>query len=839
MGSVIGYREAHGSIATFETNVAEKIRKIEVDIEPVQDLHGYDAPWPAGGGKNLLDPSKRTSYGSGRGQRWYESEGFTLKANQTYTFSVTYANPIALYIRDKATGDNLTTGNSPIMYTPTADTAVYFQAYRGEDISSVDTFQLELGSTATTFAPYSNICPITGWTGANITHHGKNMAQYWQNAYIGADGSIKTGSTYAMAKPVFVQNGRSIAVSNTAGDYQGIAVFSDSSLENMLYRLANTASTYIAEQDCYIVFWFNKVYSEYTQSDFVSRGVQIEFSYNPTNFEPYKHDEYDITFPSAAGTVYGGTLDVVKGELVVDRAMVDLGTLTWNRITNPTGALSNTYLFYARIANSESANAPKIGFSAILSTYKWVNSYIHFNEDKVAGYIYNVNIAIRDDAYTDATTFKSAMSGVQLVYELATPITYQLTPQEVRTIIGTNTIYADTGDTSVIYPKTITPVETVSNASLMELRRNIMMAMQHNYIPDITTYGVEWNYSNPSTVLTRTGNAANFSDPIPAESLSSTGSSPFDNIYPWSEMKRYNIINGEVAYSEDDAGYSETDYDTVVYIPEFYYKAEKDTINEKWNWSISSKPAQGYEKHPGSGRYVGRFHTSGSSSGVFSKGGVTPLASTTRANFRTYSHNKGSNWWQIDLATWSAIQILYLVEFANWNSQSVLGKGQNSGSVKNTGATTGAAYHTLKQTGAAGNMYRWIENPFSNVYTFVDGYVASRMASYITTNPTSYGESTTNMENAGITLPKSGYITGLGYSEKCAWAFIPNAASGGSASTYIPDHVYSNSSGTRALYVGGDWNASGDYGAFYFSAYHSTTNANAGIGSRLIYIPTT
>lgn len=371
-------------------------------------------------------------------------------------------------------------------------------------------------------------------------------------------------------------------------------------------------------------------------------------------------------------------------------------------------------------------------------------------------------------------------------------------------------------------------------ADLMTIRRNIIASSTKKPISKV--YGVEWNYSDPSTVLTRTGNAANFSNPIPAESLSSTGSSPFDSIYPWSEMKRYNIIDGEVAYSQDDVGYSETDYDTVVYIPTFYYKAEKDTVNQKWNWSISGKPANGYEKHPGSGVYVGRFHTSGDSSAVFTKGGVSPLSRVTRANFRTYSAAKGTGWHQIDLKTWSAIQMLYLVEFANWHSQSVLGKGQSSGSVKNTGATTGAVYHTIKRDGNS-NAYRWIENPFSNVYTWVDGYVASGRASYISTDLASYGDTTTGMEAAGITLPSSdGYITGMGYSEKCAWAFIPDAASGGSATTKVPDYVFSNT-GVRVLDCGGIWNDDDNCGAFYFSAYGSAANASASIGSRLLYQP--
>ena len=43
------------------------------------------------------------------------------------------------------------------------------------------------------------------------------------------------------------------------------------------------------------------------------------------------------------------------------------------------------------------------------------------------------------------------MSGVQLVYELATPIEVDLTPTEITTLLGTNNIFADCGDTTVDY----------------------------------------------------------------------------------------------------------------------------------------------------------------------------------------------------------------------------------------------------------------------------------------------------------------------------------------------------------------------------------------------------
>lgn len=355
-----------------------------------------------------------------------------------------------------------------------------------------------------------------------------------------------------------------------------------------------------------------------------------------------------------------------------------------------------------------------------------------------------------------------------------------------------------------------------------------------NVVPPAQVYGVEWDYNNSSTVLLRTGDAAKYANPAPATSLSGTGTSPFDDIQPWAGMKRYNVVNGTLV-PDTDPSFDEAAYDTVVYIPEFYYKASKDTANHKWNWSICPSAKEGYEKHPGSGCYVGRFHTSGDSSAVYTKGGVAPLANETRANFRTYSAGKGTGWRQMDLKTWSAIQLLYIIEFANWNSQDVLGGGQNSGSLKNTGATTGAAYHTIKRTGDS-NTYRWIENPFSNVYTWVDGFVASNKAAYIATDPASYGDTTNGMEAAGITLPSSGFITGLGYSEKCAWAFIPDTASGGSATKKIPDFL-SSDSGTTVLCVGGDWGNYGDFGLFCFRAIYSASIGYAGNGSRLFYQP--
>jgi hypothetical protein len=212
---------------------------------------------------------------------------------------------------------------------------------------------------------------------------------------------------------------------------------------------ANTSTgTFTLNEDCRIRFWF---YSTEANANFTD--IQIELGSTATSYEPYQGDTYDITFPSEAGTVYGGTLDVTDGVLTVDRAMVDLGTLTW---TYNNGQLS--------MVSQNLSSTVGNGANVICSMYKTMTNLqgaIWSGVDKAVG-INKANstttgnfaigaLVIKDTAYTDAATFKTAMSGVQLCYELATPITYTLTPQEIRTLLGTNNVWADTGGTSVTY----------------------------------------------------------------------------------------------------------------------------------------------------------------------------------------------------------------------------------------------------------------------------------------------------------------------------------------------------------------------------------------------------
>ena len=155
---------------------------------------------------------------------------------------------------------------------------------------------------------------------------------------------------------------------------------------------------------------------------------------------------YQIPWQSDAGTVYGGTLNVTTGALTVTHMSVDMGTLSWSR-----AKLSGTDDIYRFMANGSNFEYPMAVATkspeVICSTYKSVATSNLKNYDKSVTTTNSYpNIYVRDDDYSTAPTFKTAVSGVQIVYRLATPLTYQLTPNAIKTLLGNNNIWADTGD---------------------------------------------------------------------------------------------------------------------------------------------------------------------------------------------------------------------------------------------------------------------------------------------------------------------------------------------------------------------------------------------------------
>lgn len=365
------------------------------------------------------------------------------------------------------------------------------------------------------------------------------------------------------------------------------------------------------------------------------------------------------------------------------------------------------------------------------------------------------------------------------------------------------------------------------------------------YTVDISLgiFGVVWNYGNQSTALTRLTRQSDpysfvttniTSEPVPAVGKLH-GTSPFDKYMPWKGMEEYNIVNGTVGVKQGERGFSRAN-DTVVLIPEFYYKVVDDAANKKRYYYVSNMKISGFEKHPGSRRYVGRYNTA---SGYVSKTGLAPLESVTRAGMRTKSANKGAGWYLYDYACYCAIGLLYLVEYANFDAMSKIGKGYLF-DVANyfasaTGDTDAMIYHTGRvdgTNGATSIQYRHIENLYGDHYEFVDGINLNGGAVYVCTDPTQYADNTADgYTNIGTIPTSAGYIKTLGYSKDTPWAFYPSAV-GGSSTTYTGNYCEYSSGWTVFTCSGNRYP-----GMFYFGGNSASSSSQYWITSRLMYVP--
>lgn len=295
-------------------------------------------------------------------------------------------------------------------------------------------------------------------------------------------------------------------------------------------------------------------------------------------------------------------------------------------------------------------------------------------------------------------------------------------------------------------------------------------------------YGVVWDGTS-TTVWSRTDEAASFVNPTPYRAGATSYGSPFDNLYPWSGMVRVtDAVAGEL-----------------VAIPKFWYKWTKSGISLKLQ--IANKKTDGFHVSPahadrgdGAGErdivYVGRYHCN--TNNYKSQSGVNPKANITRSTARTSIHNLGSNIWQSDIQMRMTIWMLYLVEFADWNSQKTIGKGcGNNSATGNMGYTDSMPYHTgttlsSRDSYGLGTQYRYIEGLWDNVFDFGDGCYYNSNGLNIITNPNSFSD---NNGGTVVGVPLDAWPSAFNVATVAGleWVIYPTAT-GGSETTYSADY---------------------------------------------------
>ena len=342
----------------------------------------------------------------------------------------------------------------------------------------------------------------------------------------------------------------------------------------------------------------------------------------------------------------------------------------------------------------------------------------------------------------------------------------------------------------------------------------------------VKIYGISWS-GGPSTAWTRTDDATGFSDPVPALSNGS-GSSPFDNCYPWNGMSKESRTGG-----------------VMVKIPKYWFKWTKS--GSTLTLQIADKAAGGFSVSPahmdrGDGKgerdyvYVGRYHCNSS---YLSATGANPIASITRDTARSSIHAKGSTIWQMDYAMRLTIWMLMLVEFADNDFQTKIGYGCGDNSaVGAMGYTDSMVYHTgttqsARTTYGLGTQYRYIEGLWDNVLDWMDGCYYSSSGMSVIKNPANFSDTA---NGTVIGTPTSGYPSAMSLSSVSGfeWCVFPTTSSG-STTTYFPDY-WEFSASNPCLYAGGYYYQYLNCGAFYVNCT-SASSADASIGCRLQELP--
>lgn len=287
---------------------------------------------------------------------------------------------------------------------------------------------------------------ISGFTGANIRVVGSNLTdEQWELGTIdGTTGANTPGST-----SLRTTNYIPIAPNTTYYFYIGVGITTNPYLYDQNKQYIGRLGSYIKNQTFTTPSnaYYIRLGLPVGYGTTYNNNVSINYPATDTAYHAYNSTTTPITWQDEAGTVYGGSLDVTSGVLTVTHAIIDLGDLSWTYDSAYTR-------FASSISGGKSYGTAVRTAPFICTCYQTISDGRPLSQVPNNS-IYNGNsnsVYIKTSDYTDAGQFTTAVTGEKLVYELATPVTYQLTPTQISAIVGTNNIFTDTnGDTSLEY----------------------------------------------------------------------------------------------------------------------------------------------------------------------------------------------------------------------------------------------------------------------------------------------------------------------------------------------------------------------------------------------------
>lgn len=276
----------------------------------------------------------------------------------------------------------------------------------------------------------------------SVVEQGKNLLDFnsakFSMSYRYISDAIPDGKKAVMSlidKDTSVDvSGISIGFANDVGELDSNVTEFNWVLTNSGLNSNNSNVSYVHDKSalCRDVFIYPR--TDEALAKLLSRyDIQVELGDTPTAYAPYHSNTYQIPEAIKALPGYGWSAGTAKNWVDYENKRyvqcvnsVDLGTLTWMKTS---GQSSVGDYFYAPVSAIGFKRLGAFGITVhniLCSKYitvarnpnAFVDKTIVLDGDSIAV----SQIQVKDTAYTDATAFKQAMSGVMLYYELANPI---------------------------------------------------------------------------------------------------------------------------------------------------------------------------------------------------------------------------------------------------------------------------------------------------------------------------------------------------------------------------------------------------------------------------------
>lgn len=364
---------------------------------------------------------------------------------------------------------------------------------------------------------------------------------------------------------------------------------------------------------------------------------------------------------------------------------------------------------------------------------------------------------------------------------------------------------------------------------------------------DTTLYAISFivlgftGLTNSSGALTLTDDIASF-DTYSTNTVGKYVSvtNPLDNVFPYNAIEEFTDSEGNV----------------FVKYPKIWVKWITNSSGDIDGWKISdiqvddSYFVPDAYLNPSTSEYndyfaLGKYEMSGSSSKGYSKSNQACLVKITRPKARDAARAYGDssnqyNGYQLeDISMFVVYNFLCMMYYHTANIQTVYDGRTNCDSTSNwsDASTTGTCDSVVGFNGwnTATDCVKMlgIENPYGNVWKWIDGIYFSESTIYYQRYPQDFAESTANSYDIGLSrLTNSGLISALRpgattTTQSCVYC----SATNGSMTTYVGDYYYCYSS-VVVLGVGGYWD-NGPYAGLWYLGSVSATYSGSSIGARL------